>query len=180
MTETLRCLFDEERGAEGGRAEVHLLEDCSGREVIDAAGRALQELPATECVRVFVAGSGNLFTAESFSPTGQRIRFCGHGALAAAQTVFDRDGINAAEFTNKERNWLAQREADDSDLITLTYEKPTLRLCDVPDYAFKILGVSPLQAALAGAESDYLILELAESELVQKLQPDLQALTSAT
>ena len=40
MTETLRCLFDDEHGAAGGRAEVHWLEGSTPAEVIVLPGES--------------------------------------------------------------------------------------------------------------------------------------------
>jgi predicted PhzF superfamily epimerase YddE/YHI9 len=50
----------------------------------------------------------------------------------------------------------------------------------VPEFAAKVLGVSPLACAEAGGPADYLIVELPDADAVRELQPDFAGLSAAT
>jgi len=168
--------------AEGGLAEVHWLGSVASPDVIEAAASRLEDLPAADCVRVFLAAHDGRYTAESFTPAGNRIRFCGHGALAAAWWVFEQPETNAAslQFSNADRSWLAQSSAAANADIRLTYDTPEVRDCTVPDWVRAALGAQPQAAAEAGGPADYLLLEFAGPEAVRTLQPENAAIGAAT
>ena len=90
-------------GAVGGIARVNWLEDVAPDELIATAGALVAGQNSRDCVQVFVTGSNGRYVAESFSPAGRRIHFCGHGALAAAWVVFDQyeSAATALDFVNK-------------------------------------------------------------------------------
>ena len=62
-------------------------------------------------VRVLVSGDNGRYSAESYSTANKPIRFCGHGALAAAWFVFEQieTGAEVLEFANTDRQWRAHR-----------------------------------------------------------------------
>ena len=67
MPVLVRCMHDKNGEFAGGLAEF-----CVGE----------GESPSKH-VRVVVSGDDGRYNAESYSAANQRIRFCGHGALAA-------------------------------------------------------------------------------------------------
>ncbi len=175
----------------GGLANVHWLTNVSANDLSKQLQLAAEALFASgevgDCTQVFVAGEGGRYVAESFTPQGRRIQFCGLGALAAARVVFDQHKLNAAvlEFANVEQSWQARQSADDSDIaatnsITLIYKRPAPTDCAVPAFAAPVLGVQPLTAATVGGPTGYLLLEVADASALQILQPDFSALTVAT
>jgi predicted PhzF superfamily epimerase YddE/YHI9 len=170
----------------GGLANVHWLANISPNELPVAAETFFASGAASDCTQVFVAHDDGHYVAESFTPEGGRIQFCGLGALAAAWVVFDQHAADVAvlQFANAEQSWQARQSSadpsnDDSD-ITLIYKRPSPADCAVPAFAAPVLGAQPLTAAVVGGPSGYLVLELADVSVLQALQPDFSALMAAT
>ena len=174
---SLRCMYSD--AAAGGVADVHWLTDASPLELTNAAVSFCNGNNSNDTTQVFVTSHEGRFVAESYSATGRRINFCGHGALAAARVVFDRHaaGANECEFSNAEQSWRARYSAD---CIALTYSQSSVEVCSIPTFAKAALGVQPLTAATVGGSSGYLLLQLADAELVKSLQPDYALITAAT
>jgi predicted PhzF superfamily epimerase YddE/YHI9 len=168
--------------AVGGIAEVHSLQDVPAEQTRAVAESFLARHPERSHTTVFVAGEAGRYVVESYSPGGARIRFCGHGALAAAWVVLNGNEAAADELEciNADRSWQARRSADATADIVLSYERPRPTECPVPDFAEACLGVRPVAAAKTGTAADYLILELADADAVRKLQPDYISLAEAT
>jgi predicted PhzF superfamily epimerase YddE/YHI9 len=170
----------------GGLANVHWLADVSPTELYATAETLFASGEVSDCTQVFVAGDDDRYVAESFTPEGGRIQFCGLGALAAAWVVFDQHAADATvlEFANAEQSWQARQSSADSSTndsdITLIYRRPSPADCAVPAFAAPVLGVQPLTAAVVGGPSGYWLLELADTSALQALQPDFSALTAAT
>jgi predicted PhzF superfamily epimerase YddE/YHI9 len=168
--------------ASGGLANAHWLADVSPHEIQLSAEQFFASGAAGDCTQVFVASDEGRYVAESYTPEGGRIQFCGLGALAAAWLVFDQYATDAAVlgFANAEQSWQARRSAADDSDITLIYKKPLPVDCAVPAFAAAVLGAQPLSAAEVGGPSGYLLLELADASAVQALQPDFSAISAAT
>jgi predicted PhzF superfamily epimerase YddE/YHI9 len=175
----------------GGLANVHWLTNVSPNGLSNELQVAAESLFASgeviDCTQVFVAGEDGRYVAESFTPQGGRIKFCGLGALAAARVVFDQHKLKAAvlEFSNLEQSWQARQSASDSDIaatdsITLTYKRPSPTDCAVPAFVAPVLGVQPLTAAKVGGPTGYMLLEVADASALQVVEPDFSALTAAT
>jgi predicted PhzF superfamily epimerase YddE/YHI9 len=174
----------------GGLANVHWLGHVSRNELQLTAETLFASGEVRDCTHVFVNGDDQdedvRYVSEIFTPQGGRIKFCGLGALAVAQVVFDQQPADTAvlEFANIEQSWQARQAADDSDPpitpITLVYNRPSPTDCPVPAFAADVLGVQPLTAAEVGDSSGYLVLEVADTSALEALQPDFSALTAAT
>ena len=166
----------------GGVANCHWLGDVSPHEIQLSAEKFFASGAAGDCTQVFIAADEDRYVAESYTPEGLRIRFCGLGALAAARLVFDQYAAGAAvlEFANAEQSWQARRSSSGDSDITLIYKKPSSLDCAVPAFAAAVLGAQPLSAAEAGGSSGYLLLELTDASAVQALQPDFSAISAAT
>jgi predicted PhzF superfamily epimerase YddE/YHI9 len=180
----IRCMHgvDPEHAGEGGLAYVHWLEDAVPEQLSATAEAMLAEQAPREHASVFVAGGAGRYVAETYSPDGTRIRFCGHGALAAAWLALNEHEPDAGSvaFMNKNHDWQARRSSDADADIVLSYSSPTPVACAVPDFAEACLGAAPVAAAEVGAPTDYLILELDSVQTVQDLQPDFAAINVAT
>ncbi len=166
-------------GAAGGNADVHWLgaADAAGME---AAAAQLFATNVCDHAQVLLTGSAGHYSAESYTIAGTRIRFCGHGALAAAWVACTELEPAAAslDFHNADRFWQARRTG--TDRITLVYSRPRPQDCAVPDFAAAALGRQPLAAATVGGPAGYLILTLPDAAAVQTLQPDVAAIVAAT
>ena len=166
----------------GGLATGHWLAKVSPHEIQLTAEKFFASGKAGDYTQVFVAGNEGGYVAESYTPEGGRIQFCGLGALAAARLVFDQHAADVAvlEFANVEQSWQARRSSADNSDITLIYRKPSPLDCTVPAFAAAVLGAQPLSAAEAGGPSGYLLLELTNAAAVRALQPDFNAITAVT
>lgn len=175
----IRCMYSDT--AAGGMADVHWLAGVSVDE-LQAIPTALFANTTFDHVQVFVAGGNGRYLAESYSPQGDRIQFCGHGALAAACVAFHEHEPDAESlhFSNADRDWQARRSDADATGITLIYKRPAPLACAVPESVAAALGAQPLAAAEAGGPTDYLILELADAGSLRALQPDFVALSAAS
>jgi len=188
QAQVIRCMFGTNAGttAEGGLATVHWLTDVPAEQTVVSAETMLAGQRTQSFASVFVAGDADGYVAESFSPQGTHIQFCGHGALAAAWVVFDQLEPKAATltFSSELQNWQARPSSDDSSDegsdITLIYKRPLPTDCAVPGFAVTALGVQPLCAATVGGASGYLLLELPDADAVRALQPDYGAISAAT
>jgi predicted PhzF superfamily epimerase YddE/YHI9 len=174
---SLRCMYSDT--AAGGVADVHWLADASPLELTNAAEKFFNGNNPNDTTQVFVTGRDGRFVAESYSATGRRIQFCGHGALAAARLVFDQHaaGATECEFSNAAQSWQARCSAE---RIALTYSQPLPEVCSMPAFAKAALGVQPLAAATVGGPSGYLLLQLADAASLKSLQPDYALITAAT
>jgi predicted PhzF superfamily epimerase YddE/YHI9 len=117
-------------------------------------------------------------------PRGAAIRFCGHGALAAARVALDQAGpgsphAGTLRFSSAAQQWRGRQDAG-ADRVTLSFARPALNLCDVPRAAARWLGVTPVAAATSGAADDYLVLEVAAPASVAAAEPDAAAIGAAT
>jgi predicted PhzF superfamily epimerase YddE/YHI9 len=174
-----------EGDGEGGLAYVHWLEGVLPEQVAATARSMLAGQAQLTHASVFVAGESGHYVAESYSAVGTAIRFCGHGALAAAWVVLHEHEANAQSvaFTNYQHGWQARRMtggAEGDVDIALTYAQPTPVECTPPDFAESCLGSKIIGAAEVGTATDYLILELDSEQTVQRLQPDFAAINVAT
>jgi predicted PhzF superfamily epimerase YddE/YHI9 len=168
--------------AAGGSAAVRWLPDVPAEQTRAVAESLLAQQHRGAHTTVYVAGAAGRYVVESYSPSGARIQFCGHGALAAAWVVFNEHepAANELDFANANRSWQARRSADPTADIILSYERPNPIACPVPDFVEACLGVRPVAAAEAGSSTDYLILELADAHAVRQLKPDYIGLAGVT
>jgi len=176
----LRCMHSSDAAVSlaGGCAQVWRLPE----EGFDAAAVAAMAASISDCVAVFIAGSAGRYRVESFDPDGNAIRFCGHGALAAALHVYSEFESDAPEldFFNHFHQWKARRpDSADAD-ITLVYKLPELTRCRVPTFAHEVLGAAPVKAADVGGAEDYLVVEFASPDHVRDLAPDFDAFSAVT
>jgi predicted PhzF superfamily epimerase YddE/YHI9 len=152
----------------GEVAEVCWLGEVTAAEL---AGIGAARAAVTANTSVFVGAYPTGYRAESFSPGGEPIRFCGHGALAAALYVFEHAAPAAQElgFSSAAQTWHAYRV--DGDTIRLAYARPKLRPLPVPDFAAGCIGETPIAAAESGDADDYLLLELPDVAAVRSARP---------
>ena len=169
-SEVIRCFFNDSVAARGNKARVFLALEGSSRP--PARDTGLTQVSATP------DGAG--WTIESFTAAGEPIRFCGHGALAAAFVLFDRyPDADTLRCRNALHNWVARRAAGELPL-RLQYEKPRVESVPVPAGVADWLGARVSAAAESGGEQGYLILHIDEPGRLTSLRPDGDALASLT
>jgi predicted PhzF superfamily epimerase YddE/YHI9 len=167
-------------GEQGGYARVHYLGAVSASAFDRYASSLLGSLPVLDSTEVLVAAAESGFTVESYSANGRQIQFCGHGALAAAFVVFDQiaGAVESVSFANHYQGWQGRQVAPDA--IALSYSKPEVVGCAIPEFAEQVLGTRPLAAAASGGSAGYLILVMPDAAAVRNLQPDLQRLAQSS
>lgn len=155
--------------ARGGLARVQVIETEKGSESI---GSELERGLTT----VVVTRRQDGYRVASFSPNGEAIRFCGHGALAAGWFVLVEADATEVMFSSATQTWRARRvERPDAD-VSLTFSAPALAEIDVPGFAQSCIGAESVAAAECGAADDYLILELTDADAVGNVQLDADAI----
>jgi predicted PhzF superfamily epimerase YddE/YHI9 len=179
-TAKIRCMHDRAERA-GGLADVVWLGVMDHAAALEASAGWLADHPVRSCVTVFIAADAGRYSVESFSVAQHRIRFCGHGALAAAFCILEQHpDAGTLVFYNEWRSWEAELRAGADYNIKLRFPRPQVAPADVPDFAFGCLGRHPVRAAFAGGADDYLILELESEADVARLKPDPDLLSTAT
>jgi len=181
----IRCMHGpvaDDRNAEGACAWVHWLPDVSPDDLRAHADAILAEHRERICTAVLVAGGDGYYVAESYTAAGNHIRFCGHGALAAAWFVLhEREpAAQSIAFMSRQQHWQASRCESATADIALLYARPAPVACPVPGFAARCLGSQPLAAAEVGVATDYLIMQMDSAATLQNLQPDLALLSAAT
>ena len=158
------------RQAAGNTADVYL----------GGSKPAATDSDGTTCVWVQAGESG--WEVESFNATGRPIRFCGHGALAAAAVIARADAGWRLPYSSASMQWHAigvSGSAAEVD-VTLKFARPVVELCSVPAFA-AASGVAQISAAaLLGGDDDYLILEADSIADVETAAPDFEKLAAAT
>jgi len=170
----------------GGLAYVHRQDDIRADELAALSATSAAARSPSEHVNVFVSCAEDAnqrgYAVESYSTDGAPIQFCGHGALAAAWAVLNQTAAPQApaDFFNRYRRWCGRlAESADADIV-LTYIRPDIHSCAVPEFAAAGLGVQPIAAAKSGSAADYLILELDSEQSVVALRPDFEVISAAT
>jgi predicted PhzF superfamily epimerase YddE/YHI9 len=180
-SQLVSCMHNALVSDSGGLAMVHWMPDVAAVE-LDAVAATIQASAHNDDTLVCVTTESGEYIAESYSPTGKPIQFCGHGALAAAWVVMNEHAPDESvvSFSSHRHKWTARRADFDVADVALTYARPEPLECPVPDFAEACLGGKVIKAAKVGADTDYLILELADAAAVKSARPDAAAICAAT
>lgn len=169
----LRCMhgFAAGRACHGNTATVHLAE--------------FPPMPGAH-TQVLLQRRPNDWRVTARDLRGAPIRFCGHGALAAARVALDETEPQAVvpgpvSFSSDSQQWQGWFDvAGGGDCVTLSFARPAVSMCAVPRAAALWLGVPLVAAATSGGPDDYLILEASAPESVATAAPDTAAICAAT
>lgn len=154
--------------------------DYAGSGAQVTLGEPPAQAGAARETQVYVHRVDTAWRVAAFSAAGAPIRFCGHGALAAARVVFDHGAPQSAtlQFASAAQTWSATRAG--ADAIALAFARPEIELSAPPEFVVRGLQVAPRRAARAGGPDDYWIIETDSAAAVATAQPDAEVICAAT
>ncbi|MEM1358137.1 MAG: PhzF family phenazine biosynthesis protein [Bacteroidota bacterium] len=136
-----------------------------------------QELGLSETAFVVPYTTANKLAIRYFSPK-MEIPLCGHATLAAAKVLFEKDDAckNLQFITKQHIDLLITRR---EDKIQMTFPVYRTQPATVPPALLTALGLNEHRNAVYNQETNILLLEIADSRVLQALEPDFTALVQA-
>ncbi len=156
----------------GNPAGVCMLEtDLEDSKMLSIA----QELGLSETAFIKKNGIENKYSIRYFSPK-MEIPLCGHATMASSKVLFSiNENIEKISFTNIQNIELVITKSADNDIIMLfpIYET------EPSNYSTNLiaaLGLESIKNCEYNKETNILILEIEDSELLNNLKPNFEAL----
>jgi PhzF family phenazine biosynthesis protein len=112
-----------------------------------------------------------------FSPV-MEIPLCGHATLAASKVLFEKySSINSIHFVNIQNLDLMIKK--ESDFIKMTFPIYDTNPAVVPPALLKALGIATVENSVYNEETNILLLQIADSNILRQLKPDFTALLNS-
>lgn len=159
-----------DRPFRGNPAGVCLVESPLSDETMQNIAR---ELNLAETTFIRPSGSGGTFTIRYFSPK-MEIPLCGHATLASARVLSATQGLSEAHFTTIRKLDLAVRIGQDG--IIMVFPVFETSPAEAPPALLAALGIATIRNAAYNAETNILLLEIADPAVLSSLRPDFDAL----
>jgi len=135
-----------------------------------------QELGLSETAFVEKKSARENWSIRFFSPV-MEIPLCGHATLGAAAVLFEECGVSEIRFRNINDLVLTARDADEG--ITLEFPVYETRPDSVPLALLNALGLESAVNVVFNEETNILMLEIEDTEVLANLTPDYQALLAS-
>lgn len=144
-------------------------------ELIDSKMLSIaKELGLSETAFLKFDDHSNSYSIRYFSPK-MEIPLCGHATLAASKILFELDQhLEEVCFINIQELKLQVKKY--GDLIQMEFPIYDTVPSEVPKELLNALGVSDVLNVAYNKETNILLLEIESSEVLQKLDPDFEAL----
>jgi len=113
-----------------------------------------------------------------FSPK-MEIPLCGHATLAASKVVFEYYKQDATEIHFSNINKLNLKVVKEADLLAMTFPTYNTEEASVSDKTLEALGIDKVINTRYNRETNILLLEISESEVLQNLNPNYNALVQS-
>jgi len=122
----------------------------------------------------FVQEEKDQFSIRYFSPK-MEIPLCGHATLASAKVIFEKDSsLNEIEFRTIEN--LKLKITKQGENIVMEFPIYETSPSDAPEKLLEALGLETIKNAVYNAETNVLMLEIEDSQILRNLDPDFVAL----
>jgi PhzF family phenazine biosynthesis protein len=139
---------------------------------VDLMGNIAKELGLSETA--FVQKGKTNFSIRYFSPK-MEIPLCGHATLAASKVLFERDDSLASVcFLTIEGIELNIQRA--GTWIEMNFPVYSTVAAEVPNKLLKALGIDEIIGSEYNKETNILLIEIANSKALRRLDPDFQEL----
>ena len=159
----------------GNPAGVCLLQDhLEDHQMLSIA----KELGLSETAFLSKKKKDNTYAIRFFSPK-MEIPLCGHATLASAKIIFNKHPqINEIHFINVDKLdlWI-QRKGEEILMEFPIYETYP---ADAPNALLDALGLSTINNSVYNKETNILLLEISDSQVIKDLKPDFEALYAST
>lgn len=135
------------------------------------------ELGLSETAFVSYNPDSDKYAIRYFSPKVE-IPLCGHATLASAKVIFDQNPqVNTIEFlTIEQLTLIVQRIGEEIQMIFPIYNTTPQ---EAPDSLLKALGLKTITNSEYNKETNILLLEIDDVDVLQKLSPNFEALKKA-
>ena len=156
----------------GNPAGVCLLEndDFTEDKMLAIAG----ELGLSETAFLRPTGHPNKYSIRFFSPK-MEIPLCGHATLASAKVLFEKEAnVNNLHFvTIQNLDLVVTREGD---MINMEFPVYATHPAEAPITLLESLGITSIANSVYNAETNILLLEIKDCQVLQNLNPDFESL----
>ncbi len=132
-----------------------------------------QELNLSETAFLTPHESSAAFAIRFFSPK-MEIALCGHATLASAKVIFSTQQLSEAHFINIQNLDLFVKESNGQ--IVMEFPVYETRPAAAPPALLAALGVKAIKNSVYNEETKILLLEIADTEELARLDPDFSAL----
>ncbi len=132
-----------------------------------------QELNLSETAFVKELQRDHTFSIRFFSPK-MEIPLCGHATLASAKVIFEKYQTHKADFINIQNLVLPVHQSGENIVMQFpVYETfPAI----APPSLLEALGIKEIQNSVYNKETKILLLEINDTQILQNLEPDFEAL----
>ena len=113
------------------------------------------------------------FSIRYFSPK-KEIPLCGHATLASAKVISELYQLRNVSFVNIQKITLAARVSEGE--ITMTFPLYGTIPAEAPPKLLTALGIEDIENVVYNQETNILMLEIADPEILVNLVPDFEAL----
>lgn len=132
-----------------------------------------KELNFSETAFIRKAGSANKYSIRFFSPK-MEIPLCGHATLASAKVLFENTYLEEIHFINIQDLDLYIQKSGDK--ISMKFPVYDTQPADAPPPLLKALGLDNILNSEYNEETNILLLEISDPDLLTHLDPDFNAL----
>ena len=145
------------------------------RELQEAQMLAIaKELGLSETAFIRVLDTPESYSIRYFSPK-MEIPLCGHATLAASKVLYERDPqLNEIHFLNIQQLDLAIKR--DGEQIVMEFPLYDTTPAKAPVELLSALGIKTIINCVYNAETEILLLEIEDSQLLAHLTPDFERL----
>lgn len=121
----------------------------------------------------FIWEEGDYFNIRYFSPK-MEIPLCGHATLASAWVLHKHIGTTEISFMTGER--LDLKVTTQGNWLTMQFPRYETTAREVPKGMLEALGLETTLNSVYNAETNILLLEIDDSQLLKEMSPDFNAL----
>ena len=154
----------------GNPAGVCMLESSIPDEIML---RIAQELNLSETAFILPIEGSSVLSIRYFSPK-MEIPLCGHATLASAKVIFETTETHYIEFCNIQ-NIILPTESIDRQIL-MKFPVYDTKPSEAPDSLLAALGITKILNAVFNEETNILMLEIEDADLLADLNPDYVSL----
>lgn len=115
----------------------------------------------------------NEYEIRFFTPK-REIPLCGHATLAASKVIFETTANNTINFLNLEQTRLFVEKAGTQ--IKMSFPVYNTEVIAVPECMLDALGITQIISSVYNRELNIILIEIGDTQLLQKLKPNYTAL----
>jgi len=135
-----------------------------------------QEFGFSETAFIQKTDQESTYTIRYFSPK-KEIPLCGHATLASAKVIFNNTDLNEVLFITSEHLELVVKRHNNEIVMEFPIYETTP--ATIPQQALSALGLKEIINTVYSPKNKIIVLEIADSRVLQNLTPDFDALLNS-